>query len=296
MSNRVAIYGVSGFVGKGLASLLADEGWEVIGVSRKGTGNLDGVSSWHTPDGIDLSGCRAVINLAGEPIDQRWTADKKQVFHASRIGVTEQIVKKIADLPAELRPRVLVNASAVGYYGDRQDEILSESSAAGEGYLADLCMAWENAATSAEAFGVRVVKLRIGVVLGRDGRAFQKLEKVFRFGLGGRLGSGRQWTPWIHVDDLRRAVVFSLVHDNLSGAVNGSAPNPVTNKELTHLLAKAVGRWVFFPVPGLVLKLVLGGFGDALLGGQRALPEQLLDAGFEFRYSKLEDALEDLID
>jgi uncharacterized protein (TIGR01777 family) len=140
-----------------------------------------------------------------------------------------------------------------------------------------------------------VIRLRIGVVLGRGGRAFDKLETVFKAGIGGRLGNGKQWTPWIHVHDLRRAIVFSLNHPKLHGAVNGTAPHPETNTELTRKFAKAVRRWVFFPVPGLALKLAFGGFGGALLQGQRAIPDQLLNAGFEFRFSKLEDALEDLL-
>jgi uncharacterized protein (TIGR01777 family) len=295
MSKRVVIYGVSGFVGKGLASMLASEGWEVIGVSRKGTGAGAGIAKWTTPAETDLSDCEAVVNLSGEPIDQRWTAANKRAFHSSRIGVTDDIVKKISALNPEHRPKVLVNASAVGYYGGRGDEVLDETASRGDGYLADLCAEWENAALPAEALGVRVVRLRIGVVLGRGGKAFEKLLTVFKAGIGGRLGNGKQWTPWIHVDDLRRAIVFSLNHPELHGAVNGTAPNPETNGELTCKFAKAVGRPAFFPVPGWVLKLALGGFGGALLQGQRAVPKQLLQAGFEFRFAKLEDALRDLV-
>jgi uncharacterized protein (TIGR01777 family) len=295
MSKRVVIYGASGFVGSGLASMLSSEGWEVIGVSRKGTGDAKGISKWVTPVEADLSDCEAVVNLSGEPIDQRWTDANKRAFHSSRIGVTDDIVKKISTLSEEHRPKVLLNASAVGYYGGRGDEVLDEQAARGEGYAADLCADWEDAAIKAEVFGVRVVRLRIGVVLGRGGKAFQKLRTVFKAGIGGQLGNGKQWTPWIHVDDLRRAMVFSLNHPELRGAVNGTAPHPETNAELTRKLAKAVHRWVFFPVPGFVLKIVFGGFGSALLEGQRALPNQLLQAGFEFRFSKLEDALQDLV-
>jgi len=291
----VVIYGASGFVGNGLASMLSSEGWEVIGVSRKGTGDVAGVSKWTTPAKADLAGCEAVVNLSGEPIDQRWTDANKRAFHDSRIGVTNDIVKKISELNEERRPRVLVNTSAVGYYGGRGDEILDETSSRGEGYLADLCAEWEDAAIKAEAFGIRVIRLRIGVVLGRGGRAFDKLETVFKAGIGGRLGNGKQWTPWIHVHDLRRAIVFSLNHPGLNGAVNGTAPHPETNADLTQKFAGTVRRWVFFPVPGFALKLAFGGFGGALLQGQRAMPNQLLNAGFEFRFSKLEDALEDLL-
>lgn len=294
MSKRVVIYGASGFVGKGLASMLSSEAWEVIGVSRKGTGDVDGVSKWTTPARADLAGCEAVVNLSGEPIDQRWTDANKRAFHESRIGVTNDIVKKISVLNEERRPKVLINASAVGYYGGRGDELLDEQASRGKGYAAELCGEWELAAIPAEALGVRVIRLRIGVVLGRGGKAFEKLQTVFKAGIGGRLGNGKQWTPWIHVDDLRRAIAFSLNQPELHGALNGTAPNPETNAELTRKFAKAVRRWVFFPVPGFVLKIVFGGFGGALLEGQRAIPKQLIDAGFEFRFGKLEDALEDL--
>lgn len=296
MSKRVVIYGASGFVGSGLASMLSSEGWEVIGVSRKGTGDVIGVSKWTTPSKVDLANCEALINLSGEPIDQRWTETNKRAFHESRIGVTNDIVKKISALNEERRPKVLINASAVGYYGGRGDELLDEKAQRGKGYAAELCGEWEDAAIKAEALGVRVTRIRIGVVLGRGGKAFEKLRTVFKLGIGGRLGNGKQWTPWIHVDDLRHAIVFAIHHPELHGAVNGTAPHPETNADLTKKFAKAIGRWVFFPVPGFVLKIVFGGFGGALLEGQRAMPKQLLDAGFEFRFNKLEDALEDLLD
>jgi uncharacterized protein len=296
MSKRVVIYGASGFVGNGLASMLSSEDWEVIGVSRKGTGKIDGVSSWTTPDKVDLTGCEAVINLSGESVAQRWTEKNKRAFHDSRIGVTNRIVEKISNLTPELRPKILINASAVGYYGGCGDEILNELAPLGKGYLAELCSEWENAALKAVPLGIRVLQFRIGVVLGRGGMAFEKLLTVFKLGIGGRLGNGKQWTPWIHVDDLRRSIVFALHHPELHGAVNGTAPHPETNCDLSKKFAKAVGRWVFFPVPGFILKLVFGGFGGALLQGQRAVPQQLLDAGFQFQFHTLEEALEDLVE
>lgn len=295
MGRKVVIYGASGFVGGGLASLLASDGWDVTGVSRKGSGDVDGVVKWVTPNDADLSGAEAVVNLAGDPIDQRWTEERKKSFHESRVGVTDEIVRRISELPEELRPRVLLNASAVGYYGGRGDEVLDEKSSRGEGYLADLCAAWEESAIRAETHGVRVIRVRIGVVLGEGGQAFEKLKTVFKAGIGGRLGDGQQWMPWIHVEDLCRAMVFCLSDPEIAGAVNGTAPDPERNADLTRKMAKAVGRWVFLPVPGFMLKVVLGGFGGALLVGQRAVPKKLLSAGFEFRFSKLEEALEDLI-
>jgi len=296
MGRKVIIYGATGFVGGGLATLLAEEGWEVIGVSRKGTGSVKGVSKWTTPDDVVFSGVEAVVNLAGEPIDQRWTENKKKSFHESRVGVTEGIVTKIAALSESERPSVLLNASAVGYYGGRGDEVLEEDASQGDGYLADLCAAWEEAAMKAEALGVRVVRVRIGVVLGEGGQAFEKLKTVFKAGIGGRLGDGQQWMPWIHVNDLRRAMVFCVSNQNISGAVNGTAPNPERNADLTRKMAESVNRWVFLPVPGFALKILLGGFGSALLVGQRAIPGKLAGAGFEFRFPQLDAALRNLID
>lgn len=294
MGKRVLIYGASGFIGSGLSGMLAAEGYELTGVSRKGEGNVKGISHWVKPNAVDLRGFSAIVNLAGAPIDQRWTEARKKEFHASRVGVTEDIVARIAALPEAERPEVLLNGSAVGFYGDGGDVALSENAALGEGYLAELCEAWEKAALPAEALGVRTVLFRIGVVLGSGGKAFEKLMTVFKLGIGGRLGSGKQWMPWIHVDDLRAAMVFCLQNREISGVVNGTAPEPETNAALTRKLARAVGRWEFLPVPGFALKLALGGFGGFLLASQRAVPTKLTDANFPFRYPTLDEALRDL--
>ena len=295
MKKRAVVYGASGFVGSGLCTLLSEEGFDVTGVSRKGEGDVLGVCRWVKPRDVDLAGCGVVVNLAGAPIDQRWTDEKKKEFHESRVGVTDEIVGLIADLSENEKPEVLLNASAVGIYGDRGNELLDENSSRGAGYLADLCWAWEKAAERAEPLGVRVVTLRIGVVLGEGGQAFEKLKKVFKAGVGGRLGDGMQWMPWVHVEDLRLAMLHCINTEKINGAVNGTAPEPERNKDLTKKLAKAVNRWVFLPVPGFVLKLVLGGFGEALLGGQKAMPKRLQQSGFKFRYNKLEEALDDLV-
>lgn len=294
MGKHAVIYGASGFVGGGLAAMMAEEGYGVTGVSRKGAGDVAGVSKWVKPGEVDFKGCDVVVNLAGSPIDQRWTEARKMEFHESRVGVTDDIIAKISHLPEGERPAVLLNASAVGIYGDRGDERLKETSSRGAGYLADLCAAWEAAAEKAEPLGVRVVKLRIGVVLGKGGQAFEKLSKVFKLGIGGRLGDGRQWMPWIHVDDLRLAMLHCIGDGNIHGAVNCTAPEPERNADLTRKLAKAVGRREFLPVPGFALRLALGGFGGALLAGQRAFPARLGEAGFTFRFGKLEEALDDL--
>jgi uncharacterized protein (TIGR01777 family) len=293
---RVAILGVTGFIGRGLPEMFAEKGITTTGISRSGQRATPGIDRWQTPDSLDFTGHDAVVNLAGEPIARRWTAENKRRFHESRVGVTRRVVEAISRLPETARPKVLVNTSAVGIYGDRGDEVLTEFSVAGSGYLAELCREWEAAAVEAEALGVRVVRLRIGVVLGRDGEAFRKLVTVFKTGLAGKLGNGRQWMPWIHVDDLRAAIVHAVVSETLSGAVNGSAPAAERNVDFTRKLAAALHRPAILSVPGIALKLALGGFGGALLEGQHARPAALEADGFKFRFPTLESALADLID
>lgn len=293
--SRVAIVGVTGFIGSGVPALFAGRGWDCTGVSRSGAGEVPCVGNWQPVEAPDLAGHAAVINLAGERIDRRWTDANRRRFHDSRVGVTRRLVDAIRALPADARPKVLVNASAVGIYGDGGDEILTEKSPAGGGYLAGLCREWEEAAVEAEALGVRVVRPRIGVVLGRGGPAFEKLVTVFRSGLGGRLGSGRQWMPWIHLEDLRAALVHAVVSESLGGAVNFTAPAPERNGDFTRKFAAALRRPALLPVPGFALKLALGGFGGALLEGQRAVPTALEADGFRFQHPTLESALEDLL-
>lgn len=292
---RAAILGVTGFIGRGIPALLTEKGMDTTGVSRSAGGAMDGVECWQTPDNLDFAGVHAVINLAGAPISRRWTTSNKRVFHESRVGITRRAVDAIRLLPAEDRPKVLINGSAVGIYGDRGDEILTESSAPGSGYLADLCHEWEQAAIEAESLGVRVILLRTGVVLGHGGEAFEKLVRVFKSGIGGKLGHGRQWMPWIHIDDIRAAIVHAVFSENLSGPVNGSAPTAERNRDLTRKLAATLHRPAIFPVPGFALKLALGGFGDALLASQHAQPKALEADGFKFRFPTLESALADLV-
>lgn len=292
---RVAVVGVTGFLGRELPALLAEKGYATTGISRSGSGKVPGVGRWQSTDALDFAGHHAVINLAGEPIDQRWNERTRRLFRESRVGVTNNIVAAIAKLPAESRPAVLVNGSAVGIYGDRGDEILTDSARRGQGYLADLCNDWENAAMDAESLGVRVVRLRTGVVLGKEGRAFQKLLTIFKLGIGGRLGPGTQWMPWIHVADLRAAIVHAVVSATLSGPVNGSAPKPERNCDFTRKLAHALHRPAIFPSPAFALKLLIGDFSSALLGSQRALPAALEADGFVFRFPTFEEALKDLL-
>jgi uncharacterized protein len=292
---RVAIIGVTGFVGRGLPLLLAEKGMATTGYSRSAKGPLPGVDRWASTTALDFSGHHAVVNLAGEPIDQRWTPDARRRFHQSRVGVTDSVVQAIAKLPSTERPKVLVNASAVGIYGDRNDEFLTEISPRGPGYLADLCDDWEISARAAEALGVRTVCLRIGIVLGQGGSAFEKLRFVFKLGIGGRLGSGQQWMPWIHLADLRAAIVHTIFSETLTGPVNTTAPSPERNVELTRKLAAALHRPAIFPAPRFALKLALGEFSSALLASQHVLPTALTADQFQFQFPTLPSALADLV-
>jgi uncharacterized protein (TIGR01777 family) len=292
---RAAIIGVTGFVGHGLPALLAEKGVATTGVSRSGKGAVPGIDRWQTPEALDFSGHQAVINLAGEPIDRRWNEKNRRLFRESRVGLTSRIVAAIAKLPADERPQVLINASAVGIYGDRGDEILTETSRRGTGYLADLCHDWEHAAQDAESLGVRVIRLRTGIVLGQNGAAFEKLLSVFKLGIGGRLGSGEQWMPWIHLADHRAAIVHALLSETLAGPLNLTAPHPERNGDFTRKLAAALHRPAILPSPAFALRLVLGEFASVLLASQRALPAALESDGFQFRFPTLELALADLI-
>ncbi len=291
---RVAIIGVTGFIGHGLPALFAEKSIATTGVSRASNPSVPGVDRWQRPDEMDFSGHDAVINLAGEPLDQRWTDQAKMEFRESRVGVTTRLVETIAKLAEVDRPAVLVNGSAVGYYGDRGDELLSENASAGTDYLAELCVDWEDAARDAESLGLRVVRMRTGVVLGKNGPAFEKLRTVFNSYIGGRLGSGQQWVPWIHVADLQAALVHAVVSESVSGPVNGSAPYPERNRDLTRKLAAALHRPAILHSPAFLLKLVLGGFSSALLASTRAIPAALDEEAFQFRYPTLETALVNL--
>ncbi|MBC8127228.1 MAG: TIGR01777 family protein [Gloeobacteraceae cyanobacterium ES-bin-144] len=295
MPKRVAILGATGFIGRGLPALFAQENAQCTGISRSGSGVVPNVNHWQTLERLDFSDHFAVINLAGEPIAKRWSAENKRRFHESRVGLTRRVVDAIVRLPAEQRPKVLVNASAVGIYGDRGDTVLTEVSEPGHDYLAELCREWENAAIEAEALGVRVVRLRTGIVLGRGGDAFKKLAGVFKLGIGGRLGSGHQWMPWIHIEDQRAAVIHAVFSENLSGAVNVCAPVAERNADFTRKLASALHRPAILPVPAFALRLALGGFGNALLASQHARPAALESDGFQFRFPTFESALADLI-
>ena len=239
-----------------------------------------------------LPGADAVVHLAGEPVFAgRLTATRKHRILESRIESARSIVQRLAELPENDRPRTFLSASAVGYYGSRGDEILEESAASGDGFLADVCVEWEAAVAAAEELGVRTASLRIGVVLAREGGALPSLRRLFSLGLGGRLGKGSQWFPWVHADDLVSLIVAALRDPRYRGPVNASAPEPVTNAEFTRQLAGQLKRPAWIPVPAAVLRLALGELSDELLGSRRVSPRAALDAGFCFAYGTLAEAL-----
>jgi uncharacterized protein len=293
---NITISGASGFIGRRLLKVLGWHGHTLHVLSRHAGTNLPpGVrlSVWDPVKGPPpedaLREAGAVICLAGEPVAQRWTAEAKRRIRESRVAGTHHLVEALAGM--ERRPEVLVCASAIGYYGSRGDETLTEASAAGSGYLAEVCAAWEQEAVAAEALGVRVARLRISVVLARGGGALQRMLPPFRLGVGGRLGDGRQWMSWIHLDDLCEMFRFA-VENQVRGAWNAAAPNPVTNGDFTRALAAALKRPAIFPVPGFALRAIFGEMAEVLLGSQRVVPEAAGQAGFCFQYPQLDQALE----
>ena len=290
---RIAITGSSGLVGSRLVPYLIQRGYQVARIVRHDAQQDD--VPWDPAAGLldaaSLTHFDAVVHLAGENIAAgRWSAGKKQRIRDSRVQSTQLLSEKLAAI--QDGPRILISASAIGYYGDRGDQPLDESSAAGDDFLSGVCREWEAATNAARDAGIRVVNLRIGVVLARQGGALQKMLTPFRFGAGGRVGSGRQYWSWIAIDDLIAAIDFALCGDHLAGPVNAVAPNPVTNLQFTKALGAVLHRPTIFPLPGFVARTLLGEMADALLlASARVLPKQLADNGFSFDYPELEPAL-----
>jgi uncharacterized protein len=297
---NITVTGATGFVGARLTHALLDAGHAVHALARKRPPNLPAsarFSEWRSmdeePPPESLTGADAVIHLAGEPVAQRWTPEAKQRIYSSRVDGTRHLVNALST--QSRRPGVLISASAIGIYGSRGDEILTERSTAGDDFLASLVTDWEKAAVLAEALGIRVARLRLGVVLGKDGGALQKMLPPFRLGLGGRLSSGRQWTSWIHIDDVINLILFILANAGVHGAINATAPEPVSNAEFTKELAGAIHRPAIFPVPKLALGILFGEMAGMVLASQRVIPEAAKGAGFEFQYPKLGPALRRLL-
>ena len=291
---KILIAGASGLVGSALVPALRQEGHEVVALVRRPVRREDEIA-WNPAGGelepAVLATTDAIVNLAGENIAAgRWTAARKEALRSSRLDSTHTLVRALAR--AEPRPRVLVNASAVGFYGDRGDEVLTEDSPVGRGFLPGLCAAWEADAQAAEAAGARVVRLRLGVVLAREGGALTRLLPVFRWGLGGRLGDGRAWMSWIAIDDLVRVISTVLADPRWHGAINAVAPGPVTNGEFTAALGQRLHRPTFLPVPRRLLELVYGEMaGATLFASARVMPDRLLAGGFAFRQPTIAAAL-----
>jgi uncharacterized protein (TIGR01777 family) len=292
------ITGASGFIGSKLVNALLERGDSVNYLARKRSGKIDSRAAFHSWDGVGLPPLDsvprldAILHLMGETVAQRWTPAAKERIRRSRVSSTRQLVSAVGAL--RHKPRMLISASAVGYYGDRGNEVLTEESAAGRGFLADLCVEWEHEARRASEFGLRVANIRIATVLGRDGGALAKMLLPFRLGVGGRFGSGQQWMSWVHVEDLVRLFLFAADTD-VNGPLNGSSPQPVTNVEFTSALAKAVHRPAVLPIPRFALNAVLGEMSGFLFDSIRALPAAAESAGFRFEHADLGGTLKQLI-
>ncbi|MGD9646223.1 MAG: TIGR01777 family oxidoreductase [Pirellulales bacterium] len=296
---KTLVTGATGFIGPKLLAALGD--CHVLSRNPdRARAALPGATAfrWNAekelPPAAAFDGVDTVVHLAGEPVAEgRWTAAKKQRIRDSRRVGTRNLVAAIEGLSD--KPKVLVSASAVGYYGDRGDELLDESSTSGDDFLADVCRQWEEAAERAADFGVRVVMPRIGIVLGDDGGALAKMLPLFKLGLGGRLGGGQQWMPWVHVDDIVGLVRHAIAHHELRGPMNAVAPNPVRNEEFTREMAKVLHRPAVLPAPGFGLRLMVGEFAGILLASQHVLPKVAEQSGYQFHYPDLHAALEEAI-
>ena len=296
---HLLVTGGAGFIGKALCERLLQEGYRltVLTSSTPKVASQPNQRWVHWVPGVSgdweksVAVCEGIINLAGAPIAQeRWTARRKQKLMNSRIDASHSLIKAMAR--AKQRPQILINASAVGYYGRHGDEALTESAPAGDDYLATLARLWEETAMKGESLGVRTVCLRIGVVLAGDGGALAKMAEPFKYFVGGPLGGGKQWISWIHRDDVIGLILEAMRNPAYRGPINATAPNPVTMHEFCKTLGKVMKRPSWFPVPAFGLRLSLGEMADVLLTGQRVLPNAAQKLGYQFRYSELTAALE----
>ncbi len=295
----IAITGSSGMIGSALVrSLVADGGGHTVRRLVRRAARASDEVAWNPErneiDAKALSGVDAVVNLAGENIAQRWTRESMRRIRESRVQATSLVAATMATLSP--RPRVLVSGSAVGYYGERGDEVLDETSSAGNDFLASVCKDWEAATAPARDAGIRVAISRTGIVLDRRGGALAKMLTPFRLGVGGHLGNGRQWMSWIAIADMVRALRFLIEHDGAAGPFDLTAPNPVDNAEFSRVLGSVLHRPAIFPVPQMALELLYGPMAKgAALASQRALPRQLLANGFDFTLPNLRQALESVV-
>jgi uncharacterized protein (TIGR01777 family) len=292
----VLVTGATGFIGSRLVTRLQERGDRVRIVTRQPQ-RAQRLFPWATVFPVEalvtaVDGCTGVVNLAGEPIIGRWTAARKQAIHASRAGYTQRLVQAIAQV--QRRPEVLVNASAIGYYGASETAIFTEESPPGEDFLAQVCRDWEQAAQPVQALGVRLVIFRIGIVLGMGG-AIARILPPFRAFLGGPIGSGRQWFAWIHREDMVNLLLTALADPAWSGVYNGTAPQPVRMAELCATLGQVLHRPSWLPVPGVLLELLLGDAAQVILTGQQVLPQRVMAMGFQYQYPTLTPALQSIL-
>jgi uncharacterized protein len=296
---RLVITGASGFIGSALCDKLLAQGHALTLFTRGSPRDANtGTKRWlHWTPGalrewdIALDGADGVINLAGEPIaEKKWTPTQRRRIEKSRIDATYSLVQACAK--AKQRPQFLINGSAVGYYGPHGDEMITEEIAPGNDFLSVLCRDWEEEAKKAEELGMRVVRLRIGIVLGHGGGALGKMALPFKYFAGGALGSGQQWMSWIHLEDLVGLILQAIDDPRTAGPVNATAPNPVRNKEFCQTLAKVMHRSCWATVPGFALRMALGDMAEMLLTGQRVIPAVAEKSGYRFRYPTLEPALQ----
>lgn len=302
---RVVVTGATGLIGKSVVEALTERGDSVVALSRhrdraaQVLGASVEVLEWAQPTrepapSAALAGADAIIHLLGEPVAQRWTEEARTAIRDSRVLGTRNLVRTLQTLPESERPRVLVSQSATGFYGPRGSEPLDEHSAAGDDFLARVVVDWEAEARTAEDVA-RVVLTRTGVVLAPSGGALDKMLPFFKLGIGGPVGGGGQYVPWIHLADVVGGLLAALDDGSLSGPVNLTAPEPATNAELSHALGRALHRPAFWPVPGAALKLLYGGMSTIVLTGQRAVPQALEQSGYAFAQPQLEGALADVV-
>jgi uncharacterized protein (TIGR01777 family) len=293
--SRIAVAGASGLIGGALARSLTADGHEVVRLVRRTPRAADEVR-WDPEggrvDAAGLAGCQAVVNLAGAGVgNRRWTDAYKQRIRDSRVNGTAALARAVASLDEKDRPRVFVNGSAIGYYGETGDRTVDESAPAGEGFLPGLCVEWEAATAPAEEAGVRTVFTRTGLVVSREGGAWARLFPLFRAGLGGRMGDGRQYWSFVALHDEVAAIRHLIDTDGLSGPFNITAPNPLTNREITAAMGRVLHRPTLFAVPAPVLRSVLGEMAGDVLGSARILPTRLLESGFRFAFPEIEGAI-----
>ena len=297
---RILITGASGLIGTALQKSFEEKGYEMLLASRSEPKSERDIQ-WNADAGfadedlLRLEGLDAVIHLAGESISAlRWTDEKKKAIRDSRVHGTRTMIEAFARL--EKKPKVFISASAVGFYGDRGDEEMTETSSVGDTFLSEVSKEWESESRRAEDMGIRTVLLRNGIVLSKDGGALATMMTPFKLGVGGVVGSGKQWMSWVSLDDAVGIVDYALENENLRGAVNVVSPNPVTNEEFTKTLGEVLYRPTFLPLPEFAVNLVFGEMGDALLiDSTRVVPKRLLDSGFKFRYPEIKSALENAV-